>query len=111
MKLSALPESFIDSGCTFSSPRLQKAFSEKPGSLHASVRHVIDFMKQHRMLDRVESYSMFPVSDLQGALKHCKATKTRAILDLQAPGKVPIVLPLPDLTGLPEGATYILVSS
>ncbi|KOS43699.1 hypothetical protein ACN38_g5364 [Penicillium nordicum] len=108
MKLSALPESFIDSGCTFSSPRLQKTFSEKPGNLHASVRHVIDFMKQHRMLDRVESYSMFPVSDLQGALKHCKATNTRAILDLQAPGKVPIVLPLPDLAGLPVEGTYIL---
>ncbi|KAJ5589050.1 hypothetical protein N7537_011728 [Penicillium hordei] len=108
MKLSALPESFIDSGCTFSSPRLQKTFSEKPGNLHASVRHVIDFMKQHRMLDRVQSYSMFPVSDLQGALKHCKATNTRAILDLQAPGKVPIVLPLPDLTGLPAEGTYIL---
>ncbi|CAI7588162.1 unnamed protein product [Penicillium glandicola] len=108
MKLSALPESFIDSGCTFSSPRLQKIFSEKPGNLHASVRHVIDFMKQHRMLDRVESYSMFPVSDLQEALKHCKATNTRAIVDLQAPGKVPIVLPLPDLTGLPAEGTYIL---
>ncbi|KGO60765.1 Acyl transferase/acyl hydrolase/lysophospholipase [Penicillium expansum] len=108
MKLSALPESFIDSGCTFSSPRLQKTFSEKPGNLHASVRHVIDFMKQHRMLDRVESYSMFPISDLQGALKHCKATNARAIVDLQAPGKVPIVLPLPDLTGLPTEGTYIL---
>ncbi|KAJ5490132.1 Acyl transferase/acyl hydrolase/lysophospholipase [Penicillium expansum] len=99
MKLSALPESFIDSGCTFSSPRLQKTFSEKPGNLHVSVRHVIDFMKQHRMLDRVESYSMFPISDLRGALKHCKATNARAIVDLRAPGKVPIVLPLPDLTG------------
>lgn len=108
MKLSALPESFIDSGCTFSSPRLQKTFSEKPGNLHASVRHVIDFMKQHRMLDRVESYSMFPISDLRGALKHCKATNARAIVDLQAPGKVPIVLPLPDLTGLPTEGTYIL---
>ncbi|KAJ5429590.1 hypothetical protein N7491_006606 [Penicillium cf. griseofulvum] len=108
MKLSALPESFIDSGCTFSSPRLQKTFSEKPGNLHASVRHVIDFMKQHRILDRVEPYSMFPVSDLQEALKHCKVTNTRAIISLQAPGKVPIVMPLPDLTGLPSEATYIL---
>jgi NADPH:quinone reductase-like Zn-dependent oxidoreductase len=108
MKLSALPESFIDSGCTFSSPRLQKTFSEKPGNLHASVRHVVDFMKQHRMLDRVEPYSMFPVSDVQGALKHCKATNTRAIIDLQAPGRVPIVMPLPDLTGLPAEGTYIL---
>lgn len=108
MKLSALPESFIDSGCTFSSPRLQKAFSEKPGSLHASVRHVIEFMKQHRMLDRVEPYSMFPVCDLRGALRHCKESNTRAVLDLQAPGKVPIVLPLPDLTRLPSEQTYIL---
>ncbi|KAI2707937.1 hypothetical protein CBS147326_2944 [Penicillium roqueforti] len=108
MKMSALPESFIDSGCTFSSPRLQKIFSEKPGNLHASVRHVIDFMKQHRMLDRVESYSMFPVSDLQGALKHCKVANTRAIVDLRAPGRVPIVLPLPNLTGLPAEGTYIL---
>ncbi|KAJ5494350.1 hypothetical protein N7463_010437 [Penicillium fimorum] len=108
MKLSALPESFIDSGCTFSSPRLQKIFSEKPGNLHASVRHVINFMKQNRMLNRVEPYSIFAVSDLQGALKHCKATNTRAIIDLQAPGMVPIVQPLPDLTGLSAKATYIL---
>jgi NADPH:quinone reductase-like Zn-dependent oxidoreductase/NAD(P)-dependent dehydrogenase (short-subunit alcohol dehydrogenase family) len=108
MKLSALPESFIDSGCMFSSPKLQKAFSEKPGSLHASVRHVIDFMKQHRMLDRVEPYSTFPISDIKGALKKCKDTNTRAIVDLQAPGKVPIVLPLPDLAGLPAESTYIL---
>ncbi|KAJ5382959.1 hypothetical protein N7517_000870 [Penicillium concentricum] len=108
MKLSALPESFIDSGCTFSSPRLQKTFSEKPGNLHTSVRHVIKYMKQNRMLDRVEPYSMFPVSDLQGALKHCKLTNTRAIIDLQASGMVPIVQPLPDLTSLPAEDTYIL---
>ncbi|KAJ5794143.1 hypothetical protein N7457_000742 [Penicillium paradoxum] len=108
MKLSALPESFIDSGCTFSSPRLQKSFSENPGSLHASLRYVINFMKQHRMLDRVKSYSIFPISDLQGALTHCKQTNTRAIVDLQAPGKVPIVLPLPELTSLPAEHTYIL---
>lgn len=108
MKLSALPDSFIDSGCTFSSPKLQKTFSEKPGSLHASVRHVIDFMKQNRMLDRVEPYSIFPISDITGALKKCKETNTRAIVDLQAPGKVPIVLPLPDLAGLPAESTYIL---
>jgi NADPH:quinone reductase-like Zn-dependent oxidoreductase/malonyl CoA-acyl carrier protein transacylase len=108
MKLSALPDSFIDSGCTFSSPKLQKIFSEKPGSLHASVRHVIDFMKQHRMLERVEPYSTFPISDVKDALKKCKETNSRAIVDLQAPGKVPIVLPLPDLAGLPAKNTYIL---
>ncbi|KAJ5158769.1 uncharacterized protein N7500_008420 [Penicillium coprophilum] len=108
MKLSALPESFIDSGCTFSSPRLQNIFSEKPGILHASVRHVINFMKQHRMLDRVEPYSTFPISDLQEALKHCRVTNTRAIIDLQAPGMVPIVQPLPDLASLPAEDTYIL---
>ncbi|CAG8126489.1 unnamed protein product [Penicillium olsonii] len=108
MKLSALPDSFIDSGCTFSSPKLQKMFSEKPGSLHASVRHAIDFMKQNRMLDRVEPYSTFPASDIEGALKKCKETTSRAIVNLQAPGKVPIVLPLPDLAGLPAESTYIL---
>jgi NADPH:quinone reductase-like Zn-dependent oxidoreductase len=108
MKLSALPESFIDSGCTFSSPRLQKTFSEKPGVLHSSVRHVIDFMNQHQMLERVEAYPQFPVSDLQGAFKHCKDTNGRAIVDLQAPGRVPIVLPLPELTGLSAENTYIL---
>ncbi|KAJ5561983.1 hypothetical protein N7535_003554 [Penicillium sp. DV-2018c] len=108
MKLSALPESFIDSGCTFYSPRLQKTFSEKPGSLHASVRNVIDFMKQHQLLDSVEPYSVFPIADLQGALQHCKETNSRAIVDLQAPGKVPIVLPLPDLAGLSAKNTYIL---
>jgi NADPH:quinone reductase-like Zn-dependent oxidoreductase len=108
MKLSALPESFIDGGCTFSSPKLQKIFSEKPGSLHASVRHVIDFMKQHRMLDRVEPYADFPISDVTDALKQCKDDNTRVIVDLKAPGKVPIVLPLPDLAGLPAASTYIL---
>jgi acyl transferase domain-containing protein/NADPH:quinone reductase-like Zn-dependent oxidoreductase len=108
MKLSALPESFIESGCTFSSPQLQKIFSEKPGNLHSSLRHVIDFMKKHRLLDRVEPYNSFPVSDLQNSLKHCQVNHTRAILDLQAPGKVPIVLPLPDLTRLPAQNTYIL---
>jgi len=108
MKLSALPESFIDSGCTFSSPRPQKTFSEKPGVLHASVRHVIDFMDQHQMLERVEAYPQFPISDLQGAFKHCKDTHGRAIVNLQAPGRVPIVLPLPELTGLPAENTYIL---
>jgi hypothetical protein len=106
--LSALPESFIDSGCTFSSPRLQKTFSEKPGVLHSSVRHVIDFMNQHQMLERVEAYPQFPVSDLQGAFKHCKDTNGRAIVDLQAAGRVPIVLPLPELTGLSPENTYIL---
>lgn len=108
MKLSALPESFIDSGCTFLSPKLQKTFSEKPGSLHSSVRYVIDFMKQNRMLGRVESYPIFAISDLQGALTKCKETDSRVVVDLQAPGKVPIVLPLPDLAGLPAEKTYIL---
>ena len=108
MKLSALPENFIDSGCTFSSPRIQKTFSEKPGVLHSSVRHVFDFMDQHQILERVEAYPQFPVSDLQGAFKHCKETNGRAIVDLQAPGRVPIVLPLPELTGLSAENTYIL---
>jgi NADPH:quinone reductase-like Zn-dependent oxidoreductase len=108
MKLSALPESFIESGCTFSSPKLQRTFSEKPGSLHASVRHVIDFMKKHRMLEHVKPYATFPVADVQAALKHCKETDTRAIVNLQAPGQVPIVLPLPELATLPADHTYIL---
>ncbi|KAJ6076276.1 hypothetical protein N7499_008257 [Penicillium canescens] len=108
MKLSALPESFIESGCTFSSPKLQRTFSEKPGSLHASVRHVIDFMKKHKMLEHVEPYATFPVADVQAALKYCKETDTRAIVDLQAPGQVPIVLPLPELAALPADQTYIL---
>jgi NADPH:quinone reductase-like Zn-dependent oxidoreductase len=108
MKLSALPESFIESGCTFSSPKLQRTFSEKPGSLHASVRHVIDFMKKHKMLERVEPYATFPVADVQAALRYCKETDTRAIVDLQAPGQVPIVLPLPELAALPADQTYIL---
>lgn len=108
MKLSALPESFVESGCTFSSPQLQRILSEKPGNLHASLRQVIDFMKKHQLLENVEAYPAFPISDIQGALKHCKETNSRTILDLQAPGKVPIVLPLPDLTGLPAQNTYIL---
>ncbi|KAJ5301157.1 uncharacterized protein N7443_006159 [Penicillium atrosanguineum] len=108
MKLSALPESFIDSGCTFSSPKLSKSFSEKPGALYASVRKVIDLMNQHEMLGRVEAYPQFPVSDLRGALKHCKEANGRAIVNLQAPGRVPIVLQLPELTGLPANNTYIL---
>ncbi|OJJ29662.1 hypothetical protein ASPWEDRAFT_294248 [Aspergillus wentii DTO 134E9] len=108
MKLSALPESFIDSGCTFSSPKLQRTFSEKPGSLHASLREVIDYMKRHQMLERVQAYPIFPVSDLQAAFSHCKKTNTRAIVDLQAPGRVPIVQPLPEFTGLPAEDTYIL---
>jgi NADPH:quinone reductase-like Zn-dependent oxidoreductase len=108
MKLSALPESFVESGCTFSSPKLQRTFSEKPGSLHASVRHVIDFMKKHKMLERVEPYATFPVADVQAALKHCKETDNRAIVDLQAPGQVPIVLPIPELAALPADQTYIL---
>ncbi|KAJ5110635.1 hypothetical protein N7532_001170 [Penicillium argentinense] len=108
MKLSALPESFVESGCTFSSPQLQRIFSEKPGNLHGSLRQVIDFMKKQQILNRVEAYSTFPVADLQSAVKYCKETNTRAILDLRAPGKVPIVLPMPELDGLPAQNTYIL---
>ncbi|KAK5807537.1 hypothetical protein VI817_001795 [Penicillium citrinum] len=108
MKLSALPESFVESGCAFSSPQLQKIFSEKPGNLHASLRQVIDFMKRHHLLENVEPYAQFPISDLQSALKYCKDNNTRATLDLQASGKVPIVLPLPNLSGLPAQNTYIL---
>ncbi|KAJ5175572.1 uncharacterized protein N7482_001449 [Penicillium canariense] len=108
MKLSALPESFIDSGSTFSSPRLRRTFSEKPGSLHASIRHVINFMKDHQMLERVEAYPLFPVSDIQKAFQTSKETTGRVIVDLQAPGQVLIVPPMPELTGLPAEKTYIL---
>lgn len=108
MKLSALPESFIDSGCTFSSPKLRRTFSEKPGSLHASVRKVMGLMKEQQVLHRVEAYPLFPVSDIQQAFQHCKETNGRVIVDLQAPGQVPIVLPLPELTALPSEKTYIL---
>lgn len=108
MKLSALPESFIDSGCTFSSPQLRKTFSEKPGNLHASTRQVINFMEQNNMLERVEVHPTFPISDVQAAFKHCKENNTRAIVDLQAPGRVPILLPPPELTRLSAENTYIL---
>ncbi|KAJ5155942.1 hypothetical protein N7492_008745 [Penicillium capsulatum] len=108
MKLSALPESFIDSGCTFSSPQLRKTFSEKPGDLHASARHVIDFMEQKRMLEHVEVYPIFPIADVQAAFKHGKEHNNRVIVDLEAPGRVPILLPPPELTGLPAKNTYIL---
>jgi acyl transferase domain-containing protein/NADPH:quinone reductase-like Zn-dependent oxidoreductase len=108
MKLSALPESFIDSGCTFSSPQLRRTFSEKPGSLHASVRKVMNLMKEQQLLHRVEAYPIFPVSDIQQAFQSCKDTNGRVIVDLQAPGQVPIVLPLPEFTALPAEKTYIL---
>ena len=108
MKLSALPESFIDSGCTFSSPQLRRTISEKPGSFHASIRKVIDLMKQQQLLHRVEAYPLFPVSDIHGAFDRCKETDSRVIVDLRGPGQVPIVPPLPELTALPSGKTYVL---
>ncbi|KAJ5389119.1 uncharacterized protein N7496_000187 [Penicillium cataractarum] len=108
MKLSALPESFIDSGCTFSSPQLRRTFSEKPGSLHASVRKVMSLMKEQQLLHRVEAYPIFPASDIQQAFQLCKETNGRVIIDLQAPGQVPIILPLPEFTALPSEKTYIL---
>jgi NADPH:quinone reductase-like Zn-dependent oxidoreductase/NAD(P)-dependent dehydrogenase (short-subunit alcohol dehydrogenase family) len=108
MKLSALPESFIDSGCTFSSPQLRRTFSEKPGSLHASVRKVMNFMKEQQLLHRVEAYQLFPISNIQQAFQRCKETNGRVIVDFQAPGQVPIILPLPEFTALPSEKTYIL---
>lgn len=108
MKLSALPESFIDSGSTFSSPQLRKTFSEKPGNLHSSLRNVIDFMERKQMLEHVEIHPIFPVSEIHAAFQHCKENSTRAIVDLQAPGRVPILLPPPELRGLSANNTYVL---
>lgn len=108
MKLAALPDRFMTNCCTLSSMNLHSKLREKPDHVHALLRRAMDFLNHHGILDHLDAYSLFPVSDISLALEHCKNTGTRAVLDLQVSGQTLIVPPLPESKTLSAHHSYIL---
>ncbi|GKZ47706.1 hypothetical protein AbraIFM66951_011270 [Aspergillus brasiliensis] len=108
LDLAALPQILIDRGCTVSSVRLSRMLREAPRQLQANFHRAVDLLGADA-LSHAQAYSSFPVSRIADAVAHARDSGTRVIVDLQAPGKVPIVPALPDPTPPPAKNTYILV--
>ncbi|OJZ90887.1 hypothetical protein ASPFODRAFT_124633 [Aspergillus luchuensis CBS 106.47] len=108
LNLAALPQTFVDRGCTVSSVRLSRMLREAPRQLQANFHRAVDLVGSDA-LTSVQSYPSFPVSQIADAVAHARDSGTRVIIDLQAPGKVPVVPALPDPAPLPAENTYILV--
>ncbi|EHA19606.1 hypothetical protein ASPNIDRAFT_39026, partial [Aspergillus niger ATCC 1015] len=99
---------FVDRGCTVSSVRLSRMLREAPRQLQANFHRAVDLLGSDALAS-VQAYQSFPVSQVADAVAHARDSGTRAIVDLQAPGQVPIVPALPDPAPLPAENTYILV--
>ncbi|KAI2998689.1 hypothetical protein CAN33_0030420 [Aspergillus niger] len=108
LNLAALPQTFVDRGCTVSSVRLSRMLREAPRQLQANFHRAVDLLGSDALAS-VQAYQSFPVSQVADAVAHARDSGTRAIVDLQAPGQVPIVPALPDPAPLPAENTYILV--
>ncbi|BCS16170.1 polyketide synthase [Aspergillus luchuensis] len=108
LNLAALPQTFVDRGCSVSSVRLSRMLREAPRQLQANFHRAVDLVGSDA-LTSVQSYPSFPVSQIADAVAHARDSGTRVIIDLQAPGKVPVVPALPDPAPLPAENTYILV--
>ncbi|KAE8356045.1 hypothetical protein BDV28DRAFT_7151 [Aspergillus coremiiformis] len=109
INLAALPHSFMDRGCTFTAIRLSRMLRDTPDQIKTLFHRAVDLLTRHGGSSNVHPYTVFPVSRLTDAFSHARDTGTRVILDLQAPGKVPIVPPLPERVSLPATHTYLLV--
>ncbi|PYI07708.1 polyketide synthase [Aspergillus sclerotiicarbonarius CBS 121057] len=109
MNLAALPRSILDRGCTVSAIRLSRMLQDRPRQVQANFHRAVDLLSGKVTLGHVQPYPVFPIARLADATAHARTTGTRVILDLQAPGKVPIVPALPDPPSLPAENTYLLV--
>ncbi|GKZ30742.1 hypothetical protein AbraIFM66950_010127 [Aspergillus brasiliensis] len=81
---------------------------EAPRQLQANFHRAVDLLGADA-LSNVQPYPFYPVSRIADAVAHARDSGTRVNVDLQAPGKVPIVPALPDPTPLSAENTYILV--
>ncbi|RAK81976.1 polyketide synthase [Aspergillus fijiensis CBS 313.89] len=111
LNLACLPQSVADRGCTVSSLRLSRLLRDAPRQLQASFHRAVDLLAggKDRAVARIESYPVFPVSQLTDALAHARDLGTRVIINLQAPGKVPIVPAIPEPAPLRAENTYLLI--
>ncbi|PWY89876.1 polyketide synthase [Aspergillus heteromorphus CBS 117.55] len=107
MKAAALPDSFTDRGCTFSSLPMARILRDKPDRMHAALRLLAT--EKEKLLATVHAYPTYPVAHLNHALSHARDANTRVTLSLDTPDPVPIIPPPPAPVSLPEGKTYLLV--
>lgn len=102
---ATLPKTFFARGCIVTSLQLQKMLKSQQDDVSASFREVSALLgSQHT----IHPYMTFPVCDLKHALHHARKTGSRVILDLEAPGAVPILHALPPPVTLGTQNTYIL---
>ncbi|OJJ67662.1 hypothetical protein ASPBRDRAFT_68861 [Aspergillus brasiliensis CBS 101740] len=109
LQLSALPQRIIEQGCTVSSLSPSRMLRRTPRQMQANFHRAVDLVAGYKSLVQVAAYPVFPVSQLAQATSHARDSGTRVILDLQAPGPVPVVPDQPMPKPLPSENTYLLV--
>ncbi|PYI36630.1 polyketide synthase [Aspergillus indologenus CBS 114.80] len=111
LNLACLPQSMADRGCIVSSLRLSHLLRDTPRQLQANFHRAVDLLAggKNNALASIEPYPVFPVSQLTDALAQARNLGTRVIIDLQAPGKVPVVPAIPEPAALPAENTYLLI--
>ncbi|KAE8153646.1 hypothetical protein BDV25DRAFT_136765 [Aspergillus avenaceus] len=108
MKLDALPSSFVRRGCSFYAFKLQNLLQQTPERFYTLFQRTMNLVQTNQLMSRVHPYQVFPVSDVPGAFKYCADSGNRAILDLKAPGQVPVVPAPAAPVRLPVHHTYLL---
>ncbi|OQE02697.1 hypothetical protein PENVUL_c039G09862 [Penicillium vulpinum] len=105
INMSSLPTSFTSRGCSFSSLQLRGKADFQTEKVLESFRQVFKLLSAQHI---VQPYPNFAVSEISGAFNHSRNFRTRVIVNLDAPGMVPI-LPAPvQPIDLPKENTYVL---
>ncbi|QQK40270.1 polyketide synthase [Penicillium digitatum] len=106
MTPAALPNSFLEKGCTFSYLNLNILFKEQADQVYSTFRRAMAAVCSQHCLHPT---SVFPVAEWTDAKDHAHNTGSRATINLTVPGDVLIepALPMDDVY-LPREHTFIL---
>lgn len=102
VKLAALPNDFVSRGCSYTGLRLRNA-----GDISAMFNQALELICLSKV-PTVSPYAVFPACKHSDALRANLQSGTRVILDLEAPGLVPIIPPVPEPVSVDGESTYVL---